>query len=118
MIEGAVPFKKTPANIVKRGVEYSPVGILKSIYDGMKSIRKGSVSASKVIDELAAGLTGTGIMALGGFLASQGLLTGGGSEDGKERGFDALRGNQNYALKIGNKSYTLDWPRPPRFRFL
>ncbi len=112
MIEGAVPFKKTPANIVKRGVEYSPVGILKSIYDGMKSIRKGSVSASKVIDELAAGLTGTGIMALGGFLASQGLLTGGGSEDGKERGFDALRGNQNYALKIGNKSYTLDWAAP------
>lgn len=112
MIEGAVPFKKTPANIVKRGVEYSPVGILKSIYDGMKSIRKGSVSASKVIDELAAGLTGTGIMVLGGFLASQGLLTGGGSENGKERGFDALRGNQNYALKIGNKSYTLDWAAP------
>lgn len=112
MIEGAVPFKKTPANIVKRGVEYSPIGILKSIYDGMKSIRKGSVSASKVIDELAAGLTGTGIMALGGFLASQGLLTGGGSPNSKERGFDALRGNQNYAIKWGDKSYTLDWAAP------
>jgi hypothetical protein len=112
MIEGAIPFKKTPANIVKRGVEYSPVGLLKGVYDGVKSIRKGSVPASKVIDELAAGLTGTGIMGLGAFLASQGWLTDGGSSDSKERGFDALRGNQNYALKIGDKSYTLDWAAP------
>lgn len=112
MIEGAIPFKKTPANIVKRGVEYSPVGLLKGVYNGVKSIRKGSVPASKVIDELAAGLTGTGIMGLGAFLASQGWLTDGGSSDSKERGFDALRGNQNYALKIGDKSYTLDWAAP------
>lgn len=112
IIEGAVPFKKTPANIVRRGMEYSPIGLGNGIWDAFKTIKRGSVPASKVIDELSAGLTGTGIMGLGAFLASQGWLTDGGSEDSKERGFDALRGNQNYALKIGNKSYTLDWAAP------
>ena len=112
VIEGVLPFKKTPANIVRRGVEYSPAGLAKGILDMRSAITSGRVSASQAIDELAAGLTGTGIMALGAFLASKGLLTGSGSDNSKERGFDALRGNQNYALKIGNRSYTLDWMAP------
>ena len=112
VIEGALPFKKTPANIVKRGVEYSPIGLVNGIADTFGAVKRGSVSASEAIEKISAGLTGTGIMALGAFLASKGLLTGSGSDNSKERGFDALRGNQNYALKIGNRSYTLDWMAP------
>lgn len=34
LAEGILPFRKTPANILVRGVEYSPIGFLKSIsYD-------------------------------------------------------------------------------------
>lgn len=110
--EGLLPFKKTPVNIVKRGVEYSPLGLAKGINDAFKSVRRGSVSASKAIDELAAGLTGSGIMLLGGFLASQGYLTGAGSEDDRERSYNKMMGEQSYALKLGDHSYTLDWAAP------
>lgn len=32
IIGGLVPFKKTPGNILKRGVEYSPIGLAEGIY--------------------------------------------------------------------------------------
>ena len=30
VIEGVLPFKKTPINILKRGIEYSPIGLLET----------------------------------------------------------------------------------------
>ena len=110
--EGILPFKKTPINIVKRGVEYSPVGLLRGIGQAAKALEKGSLSADEVIETLAKGMTGSGIMLLGAYLAGQGLLTGAGSDDKKEAGFEKLTGAQNYALTINGKSYTLDWMAP------
>ena len=110
--EGIIPFTKTPANILKRGIEYSPVGLAKGIYDAMTQVKKGNVTASQAIDEMAAGLTGTGIVMLGALLKSLGLIVGGDEEKQKEQNFEKLKGNQNYALKIGNKTYTIDWMAP------
>lgn len=110
--EGIMPFTKTPANILKRGIEYSPVGLGKGIYDAMTQVKKGNVTASQAIDEMAAGLTGTGIIMLGALLKSLGLIVGGDEEKQKEQNFEKLKGNQNYALKIGNKTYTIDWMAP------
>ena len=110
--EGIIPFTKTPANILKRGIEYSPVGLGKGIYDAMIQVKKGNVTASQAIDEMAAGLTGTGIVMLGALLKSLGLIVGGDEEKQKEQNFEKLKGNQNYALKIGNKTYTIDWMAP------
>lgn len=111
-IEGTVPFKKTPVNVLKRGVEYSPVSLATGIYDTLVKVPKGKITASQAIDKISAGLTGTGIMLLGGFLMSKGLLTLGGSGDKKEDDFEELQGNQNYALNINGKSYTIDWLAP------
>ena len=36
LIEGVLPFKKTPINVLKRGIEYSPAGLLQSITIGTK----------------------------------------------------------------------------------
>lgn len=110
--EGFVPFTKTPANIVKRIGEYSPLGIAKGISDMVVNVKEGKVTASKAIDELSAGLTGTGIVGLGILLASLGLLTGGAEDKEKEEKFEKLKGNQNYALKIGKYTYTIDWAAP------
>lgn len=110
--EGILPFKKTPINIVRRGVEYSPVGLLRGIGQAAKALEKGSLSADEVIETLAKGMTGSGIMLLGAYLAGQGLLTGAGSDDKKEAGFEKLTGAQNYALTINGKSYTMDWMAP------
>lgn len=111
-VEGVLPFKRTPANILARGMEYSPFGLAKGIYDAVFNVRNGKMTAAEAIDSISSGLTGTGLLALGAMLAAQGLLSGGSSGDEKQDAFDEMRGAQNYALTIGNRSYTLDWLAP------
>lgn len=112
--EGIMPFRRTPANIVVRFTEYSPVGLVKGLVNTGRSIASGKVTASTAIDQLSAGLTGTAAMALGGLLASGigGIrLTGSDVDDDEKR-----RGRQTYALEfsIGGKdySYRIDWAAP------
>lgn len=116
-IEGVLPFKKTPANILVRGVEYGPAGLAKSIYDMIVTVRKGEMSASEAIDEMSAGLTGTGLLLLGMLLASKGLVEGASDDDEKKAEFDELAGHQSYALVLGNKTFTIDWLAPAALPF-
>ena len=108
---GLMPFTKTPINIVKRGIEYSPVGLMTTIAKGATKLRKGEMTAAQFIDGLAAGLTGTGIVGLGYALANMGLLVGGLGDDDEDK-FEQLQGNQEYSIKLGDHSYTIDWMAP------
>lgn len=108
---GLLPFTKTPVNIVKRGLEYSPVGLLNGLKNAATKLRSGDMTAAQVIDELAAGLTGTGIAALGYVLARMGLLVGGQGDDDEDQ-FEKLQGYQEYSLNVGGQSYTIDWAAP------
>ena len=102
--EAALPFTKTPINIVKRGIQYSPMGIA----NGLSKInsKKGAASA---IDELAKGLTGTGILGLGYLLASKGILTGKAEKDIDLKNYDKNTGNSPFSI-LGKYSY--DWMMP------
>ena len=119
LIEGVLPFKKTPANILARAVEYSPVGLIKSLALDTKKVKayvngdvENGMSPAEFIDDISAGLTGSALMGLGILLASWGVLSGGEGDDDKQNYFDELSGKQNYALSIGGLSITLDWLAP------
>lgn len=110
-IEGVIPFKNTPANVIARGVEYSPVGLAKTVVINTVQLKKGKLSLSNYIDNLASGLTGTGMFALGMWLRSIGAITG--SIDNDDEGkFEKLKGEQEYAFRVFGKSYTADWLAP------
>ncbi len=106
------PFRKTPANILTTGLDYSPVGIVKSVKEALWDVRRGNCTAADAVDSLASGLTGTGIFALGAYLAAEGLLHVRTGDDDKEEAFEKSMGGQDYAIQIGDKSYTLDWALP------
>lgn len=112
IIGSLVPFKRTPINVAKRSFELSPVGLLKAITYDTVQVKKGNMDATKMIDHIGQGLTGSGVAALGAFLAAQGLFSAGSSDDDKEANFDAGMGQQEYAINIGGKSYTIDWASP------
>lgn len=113
IVEGLMPFKKTPLNIAKRGVEYSPAYVIKAlVYDTVK-VREGTMTGNDFINDLSKGLTGTALLFLGAFLANVGLISGSDDENKKKRKFDETVGFQGYALKIGNYTYTIDWLAPP-----
>lgn len=110
------PFRKTPANILTTGLDYSPVGIAKGIKEAMFDVKSGKCTAADAVDSLASGLTGTGILALGAYMVAQGLfgatLHVRAGDDDKEEAFEKSMGGQDYAIQIGDKSYTLDWMTP------
>lgn len=119
LAEGILPFRKTPANILVRGVEYSPIGFLKSISYDLVQVQKGNMQATEMIDRAAAGLTGTGLMMFGLYMAKEGILRGSsGGDDEKKKKFDELQGHQEYALELPNgTSITLDWLAPEALPF-
>ena len=112
LMEGAMPFTKTPVNILKRGIEYSPVGLIKTIATETGKLKTGEINVNAYCDNLAAGMTGTGIMFLGAFLTSLGLLRGGPDDDDKKAEFDKLQGYQDYSITIGDQNFTIDWACP------
>lgn len=117
VIEGVLPFKKTPANVMKQGAMLAtgPVqaGIgLKQLYNALSSGRNGGkYDATAAIERISTGLTGSGILALGALLSNLGLIVSV-PDDDKDNNFNKLTGGQNYALKLGDNYYTIDWLSP------
>lgn len=107
-----LPFRKTPANILTTGLDYSPIGLAKGVKEAMLDVKSGKCTAADAVDSLASGLTGTGILTLGAYLAAEGLLHVRAGDDDKEEAFEKSMGGQDYAIQIGDKSYTLDWALP------
>ena len=109
LLEGTVPFKNTPANIVSRGVEYSPVGLFNAIFLNYGKLKKGvdyqgnAFTMQNYLDGIATGLTGTAAVALGGLLASAGILDLGGDDD------DEVRGKNQNSVNIDGYNIGIDW---------
>lgn len=114
--DALLPFRKTPANILTTGLSYSPAELLKVILYDAGQVHKGNMSATDMVDHISSGLTGTGIMALGAYMVAQGFFGAAlhvrAGDDDKEEEFEKSMGGQDYAIQIGDKSYTLDWMTP------
>ena len=114
MGEGVLPFRRTPANIIVRFKDYSPIGMLQGVWDAAKNVKAGKITAAGAIDEICAGVTGTGAMMLG-YAMAKGMggvkLTGSDVDEDEKR-----QGHQQYALEfsIGGQeySYKIDWAAP------
>lgn len=94
--EVVMPFTKTPANMVARSLDYSPVGLAAGIND---FITKGG-NPAEYIDEIAKGLTGTAGIALGVMLYKAGVLTGAESDNANQRAFEKQNGFLPFAIHI------------------
>lgn len=108
-VEGVLAFKKTPANVLARSVEYSPAGLLDALTRESKQLANGDITASQYLDRVSSGVTGTVLFGFGYLLGHWGLIKGGTSDDDEQ---DKLEGRQNWAIEIGGKSYTLTFLSP------
>jgi hypothetical protein len=109
---GAVlPFKKTPINIAKTGLSYSPLGFMKTLTYDISQVKKGNMEASTLVDHLSQNITGTALALIGYMLANAGFLNGGGDDD-KEGDYDYQLGKQAYSINVGGATYSLSWLSP------
>lgn len=117
VLEGALPFKKTPANILVRGLEYSPIGLAKGLTYDLVKVAKHEKTAAEAMDAIASGLSGSALFALGVVLAAMGRVTGGAGDDKDDEWAEQL-GHQGYALELDDgTAVTLDWLAPEAIPF-
>lgn len=114
-----IPFAKTPANLTKAIVDYSPVGLIGTINKGFKlnrSLTNGQYSAQlqhDFVQSLGKSVAGTALYILGVALANAGVTTGESDEDKDVANFmKNTMGINSYSIKIGDKTFTYDWAQP------
>lgn len=107
-----LPFTQTPANVLDKLIDYTPGGLVKGLYHLGTTAGKGTFNQKLFVDRLARAFTGTGIGILGYTLANKGLITGGANKDADVRNFEQSVGKTPYALKFGDKYFTVDWAQP------
>lgn len=119
VIEGVLPFKKTPINILKTGIEYSPVGLIDSLTTGLYQLNKyrltngqKGISTAQFLQNLSSGLTGSGLMGLGALMMANGLLRVGFKDKDPEDEYARLTGSQEFSIELFGYSYTIDWTAP------
>lgn len=118
LVEGVIPFKATPANVLVRAAEYGPLGIMRAIGETLTNFSRRAkggetISGGQIIEHLASGLTGTAVFSLGILLKNLGIveLTGAGDDD------DDREGKQSWSVQIGDTSISLDWLAPAAIPF-
>lgn len=110
-VDAVFPFVKTLSNVLMQATKFSPVGLMR----GVKQMAKSENPAQfiKGLNNLTSGMTGTGIMALGYYMGTEGLATGkiDSSSEGK---FRKMMGEQSYSVNIGGRdfNFTMDWAAP------
>lgn len=114
-----IPFAKTPANLTKAIVDYSPVGLISTINEGIKlnkSLNNGQYNAQmqhKFVQNLGKALAGSMLYVIGYALAENDIISGESDDDKDVANFmKNTLGISNYSIKIGNKSFTYDWAQP------
>lgn len=117
IVDAILPFRRTPANILARGLEYSPLNLLRIIYRASQNVHNGNYTAAQAIEDITTTLTGSALFALGAFLSYAGLVRGAGADDEREQKFRELIGQQDYSIEIGGMSITLDWMAPQALPF-
>jgi hypothetical protein len=86
-----VPFIQTPMNILKQGIEFSPLGALTLINNTRKT------------EQLAKMAIGSAVFVGAGALALEGKTTWGAPENAKDREAFYASGRRPYSVKIGDK---------------
>ena len=117
--DALIPFAKTPANLTKALVDYSPAGLVTTLVEGKKlknAIETGSFTPQmqhKFVQNLGKATAGSLLYMLGYVLAKNGITTGANDDDKDIADFmKNTLGIQPYSIRIGNHSFTYDWAQP------
>lgn len=114
-LESSVPFVKTPVNVFRRSVDFSPISLIRAT---TKLVKQEDPELFKQgLHDLATGLTGTGVFGLGMYLAESGAITVKAGNVSGDAYYDRDMGFQDYSLNIhfpnGKEySWTIDWASP------
>lgn len=93
-------YAKTPANLIMRGIDFSPIGLMRGLGELTPLIfKREAFNQQKAVMALSRGITGTlGLTGLGYVLTDAGILTGSSSSDADIRSLDTQTGKGEYKV--------------------
>lgn len=98
--EFILPFSKTPSAVAMQIINYSPVGILKTIF---QKGGKGKFDQRDFSQGIGRGLIGVAVLALGAFLFRKGMVNLDRPKSESEQKMWELEGRSPNTIKIGDK---------------
>ena len=98
--EIALPFGRTPSAVATQIINYSPIGIVKTIFE---NIGKGRFDQRLFAQGIGRGITGTAVMAVGAAAFCKGLVSLDRPTTEKEQKLWELEGRKENSIKIGDK---------------
>ena len=112
----SMPFVKTPANVIERAIDYSPLGLVRNTFRTGKELSQGAFDQNRFANETARNILGTALMGGGAAMAANGALSGKYSENKNEKQAQKESGMQEYAWNvpeeipgIGGKQMDISW---------
>lgn len=124
----AIPYVKTPANILDKTLDYLPTGFVKAAFELGKGSKKLeplykslytknkaglTFDQKKFVDRLSRAILGTGTIAGATALGKLGGLTGAPNKNPTLANIERQAGKLPYAVNTGNGNYvTYDWAQP------
>lgn len=114
VVDGIIPFTKTPANLVTQAIDYSPLGFVHAAMQNAARAKTGK-SAAEAINTLAKATTGSlEMLAAGLLLGATGAMTTSMSS-GKAKSIDELEGKSRFSINMFGHNISIDWLQPTAF---
>ena len=95
-----IPFGRTPSAIAMQIINYTPVGIAKTV---IENAGKGRFSQRQFSQAIGRGITGTAVMAIGAAMYDNGLISLNTPSSEKERRLNDIEGKNSNAVLIDGK---------------
>lgn len=110
-----LPFAKTPANLTRAAIKYSPAGFFTHVIKEAKTFKNNPSIENQhtLVSDLGKACAGTMFYIIGWILASAGIISGGLDDDKDTADWQKNQlGLQPYSFSLGGKTYTYDWAAP------
>lgn len=127
-----IKYPRTPANLLARGLEYSPAGLLKTLWEASRPLMGKEFNQKAFVESFSRAITGTTSgVGLGAALHRLGIITGGPDEDWdvaaleRQAGFGEYRLNvsglkrfvktfdpEQAKIRLGDTTISYDWFEP------
>lgn len=96
-----IKYPKTPANLLNRGVAYSPAGFINTLWQAARPLMGKSFNQKAFVESFSRALVGSGsLVGTGALLHRLGIITGRPSSDKEIRGVEREAGLGAYRINV------------------
>ena len=94
-------YPKTPANLLARGIDYSPGGFVNSLFQALKPVVGRPFDQKKFVDSFSRAMLGTGgLIGAGALMHRLGIITGRPEKDIDIKGIQRISGLGQYKINF------------------